>query len=127
MNDSIYKIANFSFYNGAQLQNFQSVGMRIKGGASRGYVKKSWKISFNHFDKGRTWGQMKKIQLKAGSMEPTFTRELASASVIKSMGAPAIRGSYANLFINGVSWGTYLLLEDPGTDEFLKSRLTGVI
>ena len=96
--------------------------MRTKGGASREFAKKSWKISFNHFVKGRTWAQQKKIGLKDASFDPTYVREKASIAAIYSMGAPTQRASHAMVYINGMLWGLYIILEDPGTDEYLNSR-----
>ena len=117
-----YKHANFSFYNGATSQRFEDVGMRIKGGASRYFSKKSWKISFNTFEKGRSWAQQKKLVLKDASMDALYVREKASISALKAMGAPAQRSSYAVVYVNGMIWGLYLLLEDPARDEYLDSR-----
>ena len=124
MNQNIrdYKHANFSFYNGPTSQRFEDVGMRIKGGASRAYAKKSWKISFNKFEKGRKWAQQKKIVLKDASMDSLYLRERASIAALYSMSAPAQRASYAVVYINEMFWGIYLLMEDPGSDEYLKSR-----
>ena len=117
-----YKHANFSFYNGPVSQRFEDVGMRIKGGASRAFSKKSWKISFNKFEKGRNWAQQKKIVLKDASMDSLYLRERATISALYSMGAPAQRASFAVVYVNKMFWGLYLLMEDPGSDEYLKSR-----
>ena len=40
------------FYNGAISETMDKVGFRLKGGASRSYVKKSFKLSFNEFVDG---------------------------------------------------------------------------
>jgi len=42
----------FWFYNGIVTKTLDNVGMRIKGGISRSWVKKGWKLSFNTFESG---------------------------------------------------------------------------
>eukprot|EP00008_Paramoeba_atlantica_P013325 CAMPEP_0201482706 /NCGR_PEP_ID=MMETSP0151_2-20130828/6969_1 /ASSEMBLY_ACC=CAM_ASM_000257 /TAXON_ID=200890 /ORGANISM="Paramoeba atlantica, Strain 621/1 / CCAP 1560/9" /LENGTH=440 /DNA_ID=CAMNT_0047865519 /DNA_START=601 /DNA_END=1923 /DNA_ORIENTATION=+ len=117
-----YKHANFSFYNGAVTEVMEDVGMRIKGGLSRTFAKKSWKISFNTFVKGREWAQQKKIALKDASMDSMYVREKSAMAAVYAMGGPTPRGSHTMVYINGMAWGLYVILEDPGRDEFLKSR-----
>ena len=95
--------------------------MRPKGGASRNSVKKSWKLSFGKFDSGRRWYQQKQISLKAQSMTPSFIRERWSRDLLYSMGAPAQRMTYAQLFINNEYRGVHVLIEEIN-DQFLESR-----
>ena len=47
-----YKNATFTFYNGHVLEQLDNVGFRIKGGITRNFFKKTFKISFNKFEKG---------------------------------------------------------------------------
>ena len=110
----IYKKADFSFYNGATTERMENVGFRIKGGASRAFSKKSWKISFSHFVEDRKWGQQKKISLKSAAMDALYVRERAAFAGIRAMGGPVQRSSYATLYINGQYWGVYVLLEEAG-------------
>jgi len=42
----------FWFYNGIVTETLDRVGMRIKGGISRNWAKKPWKLSFNKFEPG---------------------------------------------------------------------------
>ena len=117
-----YLRANFSFYNGPTTQVLEDIGIRIQGGYSQTFAKKSWKISFSHFVSGRTWAQQKKISLKDASMDPLYLREKASIAAIYSMGAPTQRASHAMVYINGMLWGLYIILEDSGSNEYLNSR-----
>jgi CotH kinase protein len=87
------------------------VGLRPKGGASRTFVKKSWKISLSKFVHGRRWYQQQKVSLKAMSMTPSFVRALWTRDLLYSMGAPALRMSYAQLYLNGAYRGLYVLQE----------------
>ena len=117
-----YKHADFRFYNGATTEVLEDVGMRIKGSLSRGFAKKSWKISFNTFVKGREWAQQKKISLKDAAMDSLYIREKVTQAAIYSMGGPTPRMSHAVVYINEMLWGLYVMLEEPARDEFLKSR-----
>eukprot|EP00008_Paramoeba_atlantica_P003795 CAMPEP_0201488066 /NCGR_PEP_ID=MMETSP0151_2-20130828/16665_1 /ASSEMBLY_ACC=CAM_ASM_000257 /TAXON_ID=200890 /ORGANISM="Paramoeba atlantica, Strain 621/1 / CCAP 1560/9" /LENGTH=437 /DNA_ID=CAMNT_0047873283 /DNA_START=569 /DNA_END=1882 /DNA_ORIENTATION=+ len=122
MNVREYFPANFSFYNGATTQLLDNVGMRIQGGASRVFSKKSWKISFSHFDKGRTWAQQQKISLKDACMDSMSIREKSSMTAFYAIGAKTQRMSHAVVNINGMNWGVYVMIEDSGSNEFLNSR-----
>ena len=95
--------------------------MRPKGGASRDYVKKSWKMSFSKFDSGRRWYQQKQMSLKAQSMTPSFVRERMSRDLLYSMGSPAQRMGFTQLFINGEYRGVYNIIEEINS-QFLDSR-----
>ena len=117
-----YKKADFSFYNGAVSERMEKVGFRIKGGASRNFAKKSWKISFSHFEEDRKWAQQKKISLKSAAMDSLYVRERSSFAAIRAMGGPVQRSSYATLYINGQYWGVYVLLEEPGLDNLTKIK-----
>jgi len=109
------------FSNGAITDTFDKVGFRLKGGASRKYIKKTWKLSFNKFVDGRKWYQQKKIELKALQQDPSAIKEKLCLSILYSMNAPAQRASYAQLFINNQDMGTFLM-EETIDDQFLKSR-----
>lgn len=90
--------------------------IRIQGGASREFFQKSWKVKFHE----KVFG-VHGMSLKAGVMEPTLLREFASMDTLSFMGVPVYRGSYYQLFINGVSFGAHLGLELMDR-AFLKSR-----
>ena len=117
-----YKKASFTFFNGNMSTVVSNIttGLRIKGGASRQFVKKSWKISFNQYADQTVYG-MKKLLLKSASMNPDLVRERISRDLIYSMGAAVERMSYANLYINGLFRGLYIEMDDID-NTFLKSR-----
>lgn len=116
-----YLPANFTFFNGNTTIATTLVGLRIKGGASRGFIKKSWKISFDQYDDNQSFYQQKKLLLKATSMTPDFVRERTSRDLIYSMGAATQRMVYTNVFINGVYRGLFVQMDDFD-QTFLKSR-----
>ena len=117
-----YKPARLAFANGAIQRAFSGVGIRVKGASSRGYVKKSFRVSLDEFsaDEPSFYGQ-KTLLLKATAMNPDWTRERLSAYLLKAMGTPVQRMSFATLYINGMYRGVYQLMEniDKG---FLMSR-----
>ena len=116
-----YKKATFQYYNGNISVAPMTIGLRIKGGASRNFIKKSWKISFNEFVSKQKLFQQKKLLLKAGSMEGTYVRERISRDLIYSMGAATERMVYSNLYINGEYRGLFIQM-DAIDDVFLNSR-----
>jgi spore coat protein H len=116
-----YSGVNVTLFNGDVSKRLKSVGMRIKGGASRNFVKKSWKLSFTKFDKGRRVYQQKKLSLKSGAMSVSFVREHASRDLLYSIGSAVQRMSYAMLYINGEYRGAYIMQEEID-GQFLKSR-----
>eukprot|EP01095_Lingulamoeba_sp_RSL-Kostka_P014764 TRINITY_DN6571_c0_g1_i2.p1 TRINITY_DN6571_c0_g1~~TRINITY_DN6571_c0_g1_i2.p1 ORF type:complete len:416 (-),score=139.14 TRINITY_DN6571_c0_g1_i2:73-1320(-) len=117
-----YFQAGMWFFNNAPYdKTYDNVGFRIKGGASRKYVKKSFKLSFNKYDKGRKWKQLKKLGLKAMQMDLSTVKEILTRNILYSMNVPVQRMSYTQLFINDINFGMYLLLENVD-DQYLKSR-----
>ncbi len=65
--------------------------------------------------------QIEGFYLKSAAYEPSFTREILSTAVTKSMLSPVARLSYTMLYINQQCFGLYLIIEDVDT-QFLKSR-----
>lgn len=116
-----YLPASFWFYNGVVSQVYDKIGFRIKGGASRTFSKKSWKLSFNEYEAGQKFAQQSKLSLKAMQMDPSATREKLCIGLLYSMNAVVQRGSYAEVYINDQFMGMYMMLEDIG-NQFLKSR-----
>ena len=58
-----YRKCTFTIYNGKIQEKLENVGIRVKGGYSRQFMKKSWKMSFNTFVPKRELYQLKKLQL----------------------------------------------------------------
>jgi hypothetical protein len=73
------------FSNGNITETVSDIGFRMKGGVSRSFVKKNWKISFNAFEKGRKWYKMKKLLLRGDELDPSLGRDFLSLSVSRSM------------------------------------------
>lgn len=98
-----------------------SAGIRFKGESSYDFTptkKKSFKISFNKFEKkGRHQG-VRRISLNNNFKDPTMMREKLMLDFCREQGLPAQRSAYAKLYINDVYWGLYLMVEEIN-DEFL--------
>ncbi len=82
----------------------QTGEISIKGDASRLYAKKSLKVRFPSHLFG-----LKEIDLKAMSMEVSGVRELIHRDLGVSLSLYVQRMSHAVLYVNGVSWGLYLV------------------
>eukprot|EP01094_Clydonella_sp_ATCC50884_P002546 TRINITY_DN11943_c0_g1_i2.p1 TRINITY_DN11943_c0_g1~~TRINITY_DN11943_c0_g1_i2.p1 ORF type:complete len:615 (+),score=116.30 TRINITY_DN11943_c0_g1_i2:217-1845(+) len=121
VNTKEYKEATFWFYNGAISESRSQVGFRIKGGYSRKGAKKTFKISFNEFTKGGDWKDLKKINLKGISTDPSLIREAFSTDVAFGLDTYIPRYSYAMLYVNDVYYGLYIMLENVDS-KFVKSR-----
>eukprot|EP00211_Chloroparvula_japonica_P004164 CAMPEP_0119155138 /NCGR_PEP_ID=MMETSP1310-20130426/51591_1 /TAXON_ID=464262 /ORGANISM="Genus nov. species nov., Strain RCC2339" /LENGTH=653 /DNA_ID=CAMNT_0007147725 /DNA_START=182 /DNA_END=2140 /DNA_ORIENTATION=+ len=119
----IYFPADMHFLNGAGIdRTLPQVGFRIKGGASRNYAKKTWKVDLKEFIDQKDIAGIDKMGFKAASQTPSYVREIASLQALRSMSSPAQRSSYAEVYINDLYWGLYIMLEEQGQGEFLESR-----
>eukprot|EP01094_Clydonella_sp_ATCC50884_P002791 TRINITY_DN1213_c0_g1_i2.p1 TRINITY_DN1213_c0_g1~~TRINITY_DN1213_c0_g1_i2.p1 ORF type:complete len:379 (+),score=115.14 TRINITY_DN1213_c0_g1_i2:1053-2189(+) len=99
------------FRNDMATEVIENIGFRLKGGISRTFAKKTWKISFNEFVKGRTWYGLKKLVFKGMSLDPACLREAVSADVLYSVDSPTQRYSFAQLRVNGIDFGLVIMLE----------------
>lgn len=79
-------------------QAFPDVALRYKGSGTyltsmRG-AKRSFKVEF---DKGERLGDLKKLNLNSGVMDPTKVREALAYSVYRAAGVPACRTAFAEV------------------------------
>lgn len=98
-----------------------SAGIRFKGESSYDFTttkKKSFKISFNKFEKKGRHKGVRRISLNNSFKDPTMMREKLMLDFYREQGLPAQRSAYAKLYINDVYWGLYLMVEEI-SDEFL--------
>lgn len=110
------------FYNGNLGEVVNNVGIRVLGSTTKAFPKKSWKLSFSTFVSGRKWYQLKHLALKSAVYDPSWVREMASASISYSMNSPVYRTSYGEVFVNDRSWGLYIVSEVMD-EQFYKSRM----
>ncbi|AZQ61166.1 T9SS type A sorting domain-containing protein [Flammeovirga pectinis] len=116
-----YKECVFEFENSMLSDSLHNVGIRLRGNTSRYAPKKSFKISFNKFEKGRTFHEQKKFNLRAEHNDPTLSREKSLLMFFRDEDIPAARSSHVRLYINGDYYGLYLNTEQID-DLFLANR-----
>lgn len=98
-----------------------NVAIRIRGNTSRTAQKKSFKISFNSFQKGRDFYDVEKLNLNGEHNDPSIARSKLSWNLFQKNGFIASRSNHALLYINDVFMGVYINVENID-DEFLKKR-----
>ena len=111
---------------------FDIVGVRFKGNSSyRGATtrKKPFRIKLNEFTKGQKIDSMASFGLSNAWNDPSFVREKPYYEMATTIGLPAARSNFAELYINGEYWGLYILGEivngDFLTNHFGKGNDTG--
>lgn len=70
---------------------------RLHGFSTRLSSKKSWALSFDKFNKGRTIYGLAGLKLNGERTDPTVVREATSLDIYRAMSIPAARGSYAEV------------------------------
>jgi spore coat protein CotH len=67
-------LADFIFDNGDIRDTIEDVGFRFRGNTSRHSQKKSYKISFNTYEKGRKFYGIEKMNLNGEHNDPSVIR-----------------------------------------------------
>lgn len=100
-----------------------TVGVRMKGNSTFSHPnnKKPFKVSFDEYVNDKLWDGMKSITLNNCYLDPTFMREKLHLDFCREAGIIAPRCTYANVYINGVLWGIYSMVESVDK-KFLKHR-----
>lgn len=102
-------------------QVYDQVGLRNFGeGSQQGNPKKpNMRLKFDQFTPTAQGpeGQVN-LRLKAGGTEATFLREPLFFELLRSVGAPAPRWSFARVTVNGQAYGLYQAFEHPGERMF---------
>lgn len=107
-----YFNAVFVYTNGESYDTVENVGFRLRGNTSRYAQKKSFKISFNEFEPGRTYQDIKKLNLNGQHNDPSMIREKLFYDIWNSCGMPERRCSFVKLFINDRYYGLYTNIEE---------------
>jgi len=102
--------------NGTTIKN---VGIRPKGNSSLRSVARddttdrySFKIKFDEYVDGQTWLGLDKIVLNSNYSDATSMKEYLSYDIMSYIGVDAPLFAYADITVNGASWGFYLAVED---------------
>lgn len=99
------------------------VGIRFKGNSTFSHPnnKKPFKISLDEYINDQLWDGMKSITLNNCYLDPTLIREKVYLDYCRDAGIIAPRCNFVNLYINGVLWGFYSMVESVDK-KFLTSR-----
>jgi hypothetical protein len=102
-------------------QAFQQVGVRDFGDGSQqtNPKKPNVRLKFDQIVQTAVGpGGEVNLRLKAGGTEATFLREPLFFELVRSLGAPAPRWSFARVTVNGAPYGLYQVFEHPGQRLF---------
>ncbi len=113
--------ATFTYQSGSRNDVEEQVGFRLRGNTSRSSAKKSFKVSFNSFEKGRDLDGFEKINLNGEHNDPTIVRSKIAWDLMNSLGIPSSRANHVELYINGEFKGLYLNVEHID-EEFIEER-----
>lgn len=102
--------------NGVTVKN---VGIRAKGNSSLSSVARdedsdrySFKIKFDEYVKGQTWLGLDQLVLNSNYSDATSMKEYLSYDIMSFIGVDTPLYAYADIAVNGESWGFYLAIED---------------
>ena len=101
--------------NGTKIEN---VGIRPKGNSSLSMVAQddttdrySFKIEFDHYITGQTWMGLDKLAVNNMQGDASYMKEYLSYDIMDYIGVASPLYAYADISVNGQSWGFYLALE----------------
>ncbi len=104
-------------------ERVDSVGVRLKGFTSfQGpALKNPFKIDFNRFVSGKRLDGLRKLNLNNATADPGMQRDVLCYQMLNDLGVPSPRTAFAQVYINGVYWGLYQMIEQVDK-EFLQSN-----
>jgi len=113
--------ARFVFNSGTISDTMGNIGFRLRGNTSRTAKKKSFKISFNSFQKGRKYHGLEKLNINGEHNDPSIIRSKLSWDIFAELGIQASRANHVKLYINGRYYGLYINVEHID-ENFVKNR-----
>ncbi|MFH0735459.1 MAG: CotH kinase family protein [bacterium] len=116
-------VATIRFRNKYIDETIDSVGFRLRGNTSRDAQKKSFKISFNSFVKGRDFYGVEKLNLNGEHNDPSIIRSKICFDLFNKAGVIASRAAHIEVYINGNYFGLYISVEHID-EEFIKKNFT---
>ncbi len=114
--------------NGETIKN---VGIRPKGNSSLNAIagdeetdRYSFKVKFDEYVDGQTWQGLDKLVLNNNYSDSTYMKEYLSYDIMNYIGVDASLYSFADISVNGETWGLYLALEEVDS-SFLERTKDG--
>ncbi|NOX17756.1 MAG: T9SS type A sorting domain-containing protein [Chlorobi bacterium] len=105
------RVANVHFKNKWIDEYVDSVGFRLRGNTSREAQKKSFKVSFNTFFKGRKFYGVEKLNLNGEHNDPSIIRSKLCWDLFGEIGMTASRAAHIAVYVNGEYYGLYISVE----------------
>lgn len=115
--------ATFYFTRENEIDTVENVGFRLRGNTSRAAAKKSFKVSFNSFEKGRRYKGLEKMNLNGEHNDPSIVRSKICWDIYSQVGIPGSRANHVELYINGEYRGLYINVEHID-ERFVKERFS---
>lgn len=110
-------------------QTFNNVAIRAKGNSSLtsvstyGNDRYSFKIEFDHYDSGKSFYGLDKLNLNNLISDNTMMKDHLVYRLMSGFGVAAPLSSYVYITVNGEDWGLYLAVE--GIEEAFLERNYG--
>ena len=92
------------------------VGLRLRGkiGSYRAITgKPKFKVDFNQYRDGRDFYGLEHLSLNNSVVDCSYLKEILGYKVVGMAGLPTLRTAFADVYVNGVDYGLYVLLETP--------------
>ena len=108
---------------------YQNIGIRAKGNTSLSMVSQygndrySFKLEFDHYDKGKSYYGLDKLSLNNIIQDNTYMKDYLTYQMMGYFGVNAPLCSYVYVTVNGEDWGLYLAVE--GVEEGFLERNFG--
>jgi spore coat protein CotH len=109
------------FTRGNRSDTISNVGFRLRGNTSRNAQKKSFRISINSFQSGRSYEGNKKLNLIASHNDPSMSRAKLYFDLTQRAGSVGSRAAHSALYINGQYRGLYTNVEHIN-DDYVQAR-----
>lgn len=113
--------ATFIFSTQSIQDTVENIGFRLRGNTSRQSNKKSFKVSFNTFIRGRKYHGLEKLNLNGEHNDPSIIRSKLCWDLFEKMRVPASRANHVLLYINDKYYGLYINVEHVD-ENFVRSR-----
>ncbi len=113
--------ATFKYQSTERNDLEENIGFRLRGNTSRASQKKSFKVSFNSFEKGRDLNGFEKLNLNGEHNDPTMIRSKIAWDLFNAMDVPSSRANLVEFYINNEYRGLYINVEHVD-EEFIEER-----
>jgi spore coat protein H len=113
--------ADFKFNSSSFTADEKNIGFRLRGNTSRSSAKKSFKVSFNSFEKGRDLDGFEKLNLNGEHNDPSMVRSKICWDIMNSLEIPSPRANHVELYINDEYYGLYSNIEHID-EEFIEEH-----